>query len=183
MEKIIFLVGFMGSGKSYWGRQLATTLGYKFIDLDQRIEKGEGCSISEVFARRGEFVFRALEGSYLRILLDQEEPMIVSTGGGAPCFFDNMAFMNRNGCTVWLDVPTSILAERLLPERAHRPLLANIAPENLEPFIAERLEARREWYEQAKVHLDWVADNDDFMNRLISTLHSPTLSIPISTAH
>lgn len=158
----------MGSGKSYWGHRLANELGYKFVDLDQRIEKGEGCSISEVFAKRGEFIFRALEGSYLRILLDQEDPMIVATGGGAPCFFDNMAFMNRNGCTIWLDIPPSVLTKRLLPERAHRPLLANIAPEMLEAFISERLDARRDWYAMAQVRLDWTMDDSDFMNKLVA---------------
>lgn len=172
MDKIIFLIGFMGSGKSYWGRRLSEAAQCAFADLDARIEKREGCSVSTLFAERGEAVFRALEGSHLRILLDQEPPLIVATGGGTPCFYDNMAFMNRAGYTIWLDVPPEELARRLSPERAHRPLLAGIPEADLATAIADRLAARQPWYAQARFRLPWQDDEQLYYKSLVKLVHA-----------
>lgn len=166
MDKIIFLVGFMGAGKTYWGKKLAHYFGAGFVDLDARIEKGEGMPISALFRYRGETVFRAIEGSYLRILLDTEGFTFVSTGGGAPCFFDNMDFMNRNGLTIWLDVPPAVLAQRLAPERAHRPLLAQVAEANLPAFIEEKLAERQPFYARAQERVVWDGDEALFWETL-----------------
>ncbi len=149
-EKIIFLVGFMGSGKSYTGRRLAEARGRRFVDLDTVIEAHAGMDIPAIFAQHGETGFRAMERTCLHQMADVPEPVIVATGGGAPCFFDNMAWMNAHGHTIWLNPPLEVLVERLLPERAHRPLLAAIPEEELASFIRERLDARRVWYAQAK---------------------------------
>ncbi len=150
MEKLTFLVGFMGCGKSFTGRKMAATHQCAFVDMDTRIEDVAGKSISEIFEEGGELVFRELERNCLHSLVQSDQPTVVATGGGAPCFFDNMAWMNDNGHTIFLDVPLAILVERLWKERQHRPILAHVPEDEFEATIAHRLEQRRPWYEQAK---------------------------------
>lgn len=142
----------MGSGKSHVGKRLAPKMGYEFIDLDHYIEEVAGKSISEIFDDEGENYFRKLESKTLKSLVEKDD-IIISTGGGTPCFFDNMEWMNQHGKTVFLDVATPILVARLLPRTAHRPLLAGKSPEELALFIEEKLEARRKDYEQSEIVL------------------------------
>jgi shikimate kinase len=149
-EKLTFLVGFMGCGKTYTGRRMAARLHVDFVDLDAHIEAVAGMSITEIFAERGEPGFRELERECLHGLAQLAQPTVVATGGGAPCFFDNMAWMNAHGHTIFLDVSLDVLVERLWQGRAHRPILANIPEDDFERTIAERLATRRPWYEQAK---------------------------------
>jgi shikimate kinase len=153
----LFLIGFMGCGKSYWGKQLAEFTRHPFIDLDQRIEMMENRPIAEIFASGGEVVFRKIEQQYLQ-QLHNEQASIVATGGGTPCFFENMAQMKSMGKSIFLDVPEEILFQRLSKGRAKRPLLSGLNDEALTVFIQERLAARRPFYEQADVHIAW---NDD----------------------
>ncbi|MEM9525660.1 MAG: shikimate kinase [Bacteroidota bacterium] len=146
----IFLTGFMGAGKSYTGRRLATLLDVAFIDLDERIEDNAGKTINAIFSEQGEVAFRELEAEILRSL-QAEIPGVVATGGGAPCYHDNMDWMNANGTTVFLDPPISILVQRLEAGRAHRPLLQTA--DELAAFVQKKLESRRADYEKAKIHL------------------------------
>lgn len=148
----IFLIGFMGSGKSHIGKRLAPKMGYEFMDLDHLIETNAGKKISEIFKTEGEESFRQLESETLKSL-GKKDKIIISTGGGTPCFFDNMEWMKKHGKTIFLDVVTPILVERLLPRTAHRPLLAGKSPEELTLFIEEKLEARRKNYEQSEIIL------------------------------
>ena len=149
----IYLIGFMGSGKSRAGRKLAPTLQLPFVDLDDRIEAAAGCSISDFFARHGESAFRQLEARCLR-QTEAVSGLIVACGGGTPCYHDNMAWMNRAGLTVFLDPPLEVLAERLQRGRAHRPLLKGMADsDTLRTFIREKLDRRRPFYEQAAIQL------------------------------
>lgn len=146
----IYLTGFMGSGKTHTGRRLASLLAYPFVDLDEWIENDQGRTISEIFATAGESAFRHEEARWLRNLT--ELPLcVIATGGGAPCHHDNMAYMNQQGLTVFLDPPISVLVERLERERAHRPLLQT--GESLEANIRRRLAERRACYETAHLHL------------------------------
>ncbi|MEM1328374.1 MAG: shikimate kinase [Bacteroidota bacterium] len=149
----IFLIGFMGSGKSHVGKRLAKTLSYEFIDADQHLEEQSGMSISDIFATRGEGGFRNLESAALKSL-GTKSNCIISTGGGAPCFFDNMEWMNANGVTVYLKVAPAILLERLLPRTENRPLLIGKSPEELEAFIKTSLVERASFYEQAEIILN-----------------------------
>ena len=149
MEAITYLVGFMGSGKTYTGQKMAEASGAHFIDLDAFIEQGEGRSIAELFADLGESGFRVLEREYLHRTIALPTPLVVATGGGAPCFFDNMDWMNAHGRTIWLNVPVSVLVERLKPEKAQRPLIAEVADEDLEGFIREKLMGRGAFYGMA----------------------------------
>jgi len=146
----IFLLGFMGSGKSHVGKRLAELLNWQFIDLDDYLEAQEGRSINEIFGQHGEDHFRQLEQQYLRAMRDFPE-VIVATGGGTPCFFDNLEWMNRHGLTIYLKTPPQILAERLQYGTEQRPLLRGKTFWELKDFIAKKLDERGRFYEGAAV--------------------------------
>lgn len=163
--QIIFLIGFMGSGKTHEGKLLAENLGLPFIDLDTWIEEKEGQTIASIFNTKGEGYFRLQESQAIKdvyhFLIDQKDKDqvsfrfkgIVSTGGGAPCFFDNMEWMNQHGVTIWLDLPVEILMDRLKKEKAKRPLLADKTDEELKAFITVKLNERNVFYSRADLHI------------------------------
>jgi shikimate kinase len=155
--KRIFLVGFMGSGKSTVGRNLARALNWTFIDLDSYIQEKQGCSISEIFERNGETAFRLLEKESLEEveLLDK---VVVATGGGAPCYHNNMLGMKQAGLTIYLKLVPKELQIRLLPARKTRPLIANKSDDELLEFIEEKLKEREPFYAQASVVADATAN-------------------------
>lgn len=148
---LIFLIGFMGSGKTTLGRPLASRLGYDFLDLDKVIEEGEGSTVVEIFAAQGEEYFRTLERRYLQDIIVHGGNAVVSTGGGTPCFNGNMELMNTNGITVYLKLSPGMLADRLMAARVCRPLLAGKSPEELLQYIVDTLAVREEHYERANV--------------------------------
>lgn len=149
---LIFLVGFMGCGKSYAGRNLAPLLGFEYVDIDKYIEENEGLSVKEIFENKGEDYFRQKEKEFIQ-QLDKEQNLVVSTGGGAPCFFDNMDVMNEKGLTIYLNRNKEKTIWRLLKGQYKRPLIANLSLEELEKFYDERLESRKPFYEKAKLHV------------------------------
>lgn len=149
MAKPIFLIGFMGSGKSTLGRRLASTLERSFIDLDKYIEKHQNATIPDLFAKHGEDGFRKLEHEALKEVA-QLENVIVATGGGAPCFFSNMEIMNNSGISIYLRISPSQLASRLLTSRTERPLIKGLEGEDLENFITEKLAQREVFYNKAQ---------------------------------
>jgi len=145
----IFLIGYMGSGKTTVGQLLATQLGYSFIDMDNHIEGKLFKSVSQIFAELGEDQFRLLEKQCLHEVAEFDQ-VVISTGGGVPCFFDNMKYMNKQGVTVYLKLSSADLAERLEQSHANkRPLLANRKGEELLHFISEELAKREPFYSQA----------------------------------
>ncbi len=156
----IYLIGFMGAGKSHWGRLLARETGLPFVDLDERIEAAMEMSVGSVFTLLGEPFFR--EQERLALHKTAEIPAaVVATGGGTPCFFDNMDWMNRHGTTIYLPVPVAELSIRLLAEKHRRPLLAGIPDDELAPAIADRLRTRTPFYRQARVQLsEWQSGTD-----------------------
>ena len=144
----IFITGFMGAGKSYLGRVLAEQLGFSFVDLDELIETGSAMSIADIFQKLGEPAFRQIEAECLRSLANRNE-IVVSTGGGTPCYFENMTWMNENGITIHLDASVSLLAQRLTLEKKQRPLIANLLDKELVDFIETKLAERAPFYEQS----------------------------------
>ena len=144
----IFLIGFMGCGKTTWGRKLAAHLGYEFIDLDHVLQDKVGATIAEYFAAHGEESFRQLESSLLKET-DYPENTIVSTGGGLPCFFDNLQWMNANGKTLYIKLSPKTLADRLENSKTVRPVLQGKKGDELVAFIAEKLAEREGFYLQA----------------------------------
>lgn len=164
----IFLIGFMGSGKTHWGKQLAERLQLSFFDLDEVIVQAEQMNIPEIFAEKGEEYFRNREKEMLEKLVDENPSMVVSCGGGTPCFFNNIEFMKKYGTVVWLNTAVNVLLQRLMKERNERPLLKDISDEDLRHYIMRKLNERRIYYEQADV----VIDREDAfsMNEFIQTI-------------
>jgi len=161
---IIYLVGMMGAGKSTFGKQLAAYLNYEFVDLDDAIVAHEGKSIEQIFAESGENSFRLAEQNALHRETNAGENKVIATGGGAPCFFDNMDYMNSNGCTIFLNIAPKEIAKRLSKSNnAHRPLLLNKSAEEIEIFISDKLKERIMFYEESEVeildsevNMDWL---------------------------
>ncbi len=147
---LIFLIGFMGSGKTTLGRKLASRLGYMFMDLDHIFEAQEGMTIAEYFAKYGEDAFRQKESELLKGQ-PYPEHAIISTGGGLPCFFDNMDWMNAHGKTIYIKLTPKTLADRLENEKDQRPLLRERHGEALVQFITEKLEEREIFYGKANI--------------------------------
>lgn len=154
-SKKIFLIGFMGCGKSKLGKAVATKLELPFLDLDDLVEIKSLMSIPELFAAFGEQGFREREKKTLQEATIANDA-IIATGGGAPCFFDNMEWMNKNGITVFIDTPVQILADRLINARVERPLVKGKSFEELIDFIETKLVERRPFYNQAQVILKGV---------------------------
>lgn len=149
----IFLIGFMGSGKSTVGRRLASNLKWSFVDLDEKIESTEGMNIPAIFSQKGESVFREMESKALRDL-ESETRIVISTGGGTPCFGNNMELMLESGLTIYLKMTPSSLKRRLVKSTEGRPLLKDIDKKDLEGFIAAKLAGREKWYSRAEIIAD-----------------------------
>ncbi len=148
MAMRIYLLGFMGSGKSSLGRRLARRLGYDFYDTDQAVEARWGMSVAEMFQREGEAVFRDRERQALLETAGMER-VVVATGGGTPCHGDNMAFIRQHGVSVYLRMAESSLAHRLEHARVPRPLVKGLKGPALLQEITRRLAEREPWYLQA----------------------------------
>lgn len=150
----LYIIGFMGSGKTTAGKKLANKLGYLFIDMDAYLEKKYLQSIPELFEDKGEDIFRKLERQCLDELSNLDE-VVVSTGGGAPCFFDNMALMKETGKTIYLSAPPAVLVNRLENAKTERPVLkAADHNDDLKQFIQEKLSERETYYQQADIEVD-----------------------------
>lgn len=154
----LFLVGFMGCGKSTFAKSLGQALGYAYIDMDRYIEEHEGRSIPEIFKENGESYFRNLETRAINDLSDQVH-CVIATGGGAPCSNDNMALMNEIGRTIYLELSPDKIAKRLMLDPTERPVLEGRKDEELLAFIAAKLQEREVFYKQATFIVD--ADNPD----------------------
>ncbi|WP_106151315.1 shikimate kinase [Marinilabilia salmonicolor] len=166
MRYPIYLTGFMGSGKSTFGRLLARELDFKFIDLDKYIETQEGKSISEIFARYGEETFREVE----RLAVHESTKSgkaVIATGGGVPCHFDNMEVMNKYGLTIYLKVSPEALTDRLMPAREHRPLIAGKTRDELLAFIKTTLQQRTPFYEMATLTADTTSLSPEDSVRIV----------------
>ncbi|HTF82776.1 MAG TPA: shikimate kinase [Cytophagales bacterium] len=147
----IYLIGITGCGKSTLGKSLAKSLGYEFIDLDDYIINKQGKSIDLIFEESGEAYFRKLEQEALHQLKGKKK--VISTGGGAPCFFDNMDFMNTQGKTIWLNPDPEVVTDRLLsaPNSENRPLIKGKTREQIQEFIKQKLQERQKFYSRAEV--------------------------------
>ena len=146
----IFLIGFMGSGKTTLGKPLAAHLECRFIDTDAWIESKHNCSISDIFANQGEAWFREEEHKILEEIA-KVETAVISTGGGMPCFSNNMEIMRNMGYTIFLDIPIPILVDNITEAQANRPLVKHKSQTELEQFVQETLTLRRPYYEQAEL--------------------------------
>jgi len=144
----------MGSGKTYWGHQLSQKLGLPFFDTDEQVINSEGLSVNEIFEKFGEEYFRLKEKGILHIITESHSSFVMACGGGAPCYFNNIDYMNHSGTTVWLNTPLTILFQRLINEKDKRPLLKELPDDQLRGFIIKKFADRKIYYEQAQVMID-----------------------------
>lgn len=165
-QGIIFLIGFMGCGKTRLGKKLASKTNRPFVDLDELIEEKQGKTIIQIFENLGENGFRELEMQTLQNT-KFDSNTIVSTGGGAPCFYDNIAWMNAHGLTIFLDTPMVILAHRLINAKTPRPLIINKSFDELLLFIEKKILERRPFYQQAQKCLPNADVTPEMVEKLI----------------
>ncbi len=148
----IYLIGYMGSGKTTLGRKLAEHSGLQFIDMDHYIEERNRKTVAHIFANEGEDSFRRKEQKALEELSEFTN-VVIATGGGAPCFFDNIQLMNKTGKTIFLNIDSDIIAKRLSESKTERPLIKGKQEDELISFINESLKKRNEFYLQAQYHV------------------------------
>ena len=166
----IFLIGFMGVGKTTIGKRLAAKLNFNFVDSDAAIEKNEGQTITEIFSDKGENYFRTLERSFLETELENNS--VVALGGGTPCFQDNMELINKMGITVYLQMPTGLIVNRLKNAKGKRPLIEAVKEdeEQLRKVVEAMLNERFPFYEKASITADASNFNASKMDSLIQLI-------------
>ena len=166
----IFLVGYMGCGKTTMAERLSAAMEIDFVDLDDFIVETEGRSISQIFADEGEAGFRGIERRCLNEIVNYDDDVVVSTGGGTPCFYDNMSVMNAGGITIYIQMDVKSLTYRLEHSKSERPLLANMMGEDLEEFARAQLEERKHFYEEANLTIPGLAFGDKKLQNLIGSI-------------
>lgn len=166
MDKI-FLIGFMGSGKTYWGQKWAHKYGVDFFDIDELIEATQHKSIVKLFEQYGEHYFREIETAVLQNLSTKTN-CIVACGGGTACFNDNMQWMNENGLTVYLKATAQYLQSRVINEADKRPLIKNFSSNELLFFIEKKLKEREPFYNQSKIILPVNVITDEYIPGFIN---------------
>jgi shikimate kinase len=149
----IFLIGFMGSGKSTVGKRIALRLNYSFIDMDRVIENEAGMPINRIFDEKGEDEFRRIEHE-LVLKISKMKKVVVSTGGGVPCFFNNMEIINKNGISIYLKMTPEDLLKRLKGSKFERPLIRDLSTAELADYITEKLREREPYYLKSKHVVD-----------------------------
>ncbi|MDB5241980.1 MAG: shikimate kinase [Spirosoma sp.] len=163
--KNIYLIGMPSSGKSTLGKRMARLLHYRFVDTDRMIVREEGRPIAELFAQKGEDYFREAERRVLRTIRPGES-LVISTGGGMPCFHDNMAYINATGISVFLDVPIEVLHTRMLAHAQHdRPLYRPNNPDLLRE-LQQRYESRLPFYSQATITIRGETNENDVLSQV-----------------
>ena len=144
----------MGSGKTHWGHLLSQKLGFPFFDLDEQVTEHAGKSIVEIFTSDGEEQFRIQEKDILHVISGNHDSFVMACGGGSPCYFNNIEFMNQAGTTVWINTPLDTLFKRLVAEKDKRPLIKELSDDQLKYFISKKFADRKIYYEQADVTVD-----------------------------
>jgi shikimate kinase len=164
----VYLIGYMASGKTRMGQELSALTGYPFIDTDELFEERYRISLLDFFERYNEDTFRKIEKDLLLETLNYEEA-IIATGGGTPCFYNNMELIKRNGISIYLKLGLIPLVDRLSVIRKKRPLLKNKTAIELESFIRTQLAEREPFYSQADITVDAEIIKANDIIRLLST--------------
>lgn len=162
----VFLIGYMGSGKTTIGRRLAKQLNYEFVDVDQLFEERYRLSISAFFEKYDENAFRKIEKDLI-VELSQKSNLIISTGGGAPCFFDNLEVMKNSGVVVYIQMAVKSLSDRLSNAKKVRPILKNLIGDELNSFIQNQLVEREVFYKKATITIKGESISIDALSETI----------------
>ena len=168
---LIFIIGYMGAGKTTLGKHLAERLNYHFFDLDEAIETSTAYSISGYFEKFGEGSFRQIEREILLRHLDDQDT-VIATGGGTACYGENMELMNQKGLTVYLDTAIETIMNRLSGKEHQRPMLMNIPPDELPAFIREHVKTRQKFYSRALIRVEGEEVDLDDLSALLQILRN-----------
>jgi shikimate kinase len=166
--KLFFLVGLMGSGKTYWGNIISKNKEIVFLDMDELIEADLGMSVANIFSQFGETFFREKEAALIKQLVTTKHHTIIATGGGTPCFYNNMDLMNKNGITVWLNESADILNHRIKQSKLQRPLVSNLQDAEIQPYLETLLKSRLQVYSKCKYHLTGTEINKTNLLKIIN---------------
>jgi shikimate kinase len=164
---LVFLIGFMGVGKTTTGRKLAKRLQLPFLDMDDAFAQYFGTSVASTLEEKGEQFFRQQEHELLKMLIATTKDAVISTGGGVPCHNNNMQVMNEAGITLYLSAPVGALMVRISQSRTSRPLVRDKKGEELRTFITHLLELRRPYYEQAQISADALSVSAEQLERVL----------------
>ena len=168
---IISLLGYMGSGKSHISKNLSQKINFKLIDLDQKISEEHQQSIPEIFEKRGEIYFRKEEKRILEELLNSEEDLVLSLGGGTPVYYENMNIINEKSKSFFLRASVGTLTNRVLLQKHSRPLIAKLEDSDIPEFIAKHLFERNPYYSKAHFTIDTDSKNAvEISDRIIELL-------------
>ena len=159
----LYLIGFMGCGKTHWGRLLSEKLQIPFFDLDDAVVEQEEKPIASIFEEEGEEYFRLLEKDVLHMITESHESFIMACGGGTPCYYNNIDYMKRQGTTIWINCSVQCLFDRLIMEREKRPLIKDLTDEGLRSYIQKKYASRKIFYEQASIILSEEQTNMDYL--------------------
>jgi shikimate kinase len=162
----------MGAGKTTVGKQLAKMLDATFIDLDQAIAEGERRTVKTLFEQVGESGFRGMERAWLNRITEQHPKLVCATGGGTPCFYDNMQYMNAHGITVYLEMDVSSIVYRLSHSNEERPLIAHLSPDELTRFVSRHLDERSEFYHEAQITFGALGMNRLKLQNLVDRIRA-----------
>jgi shikimate kinase len=172
---LLFLIGYMGAGKTTVGRLLSGKLGYRFIDLDDLIEEREKMSIPVIFEMHGEEHFRKTEQSALYSLQKQDQ-IVVATGGGCAAHSDNMEWLNQHGTTIYLRCHPGVLFHRIAPTKNKRPLIAKMDDVDIMEFLLESLKKRLPFYVQAQLTVDGEKSPEEIADSIMQRIKNITNS-------
>ena len=162
----IFLIGLMGAGKSYWAKKMSKWIKSAGYVLDALIDMNEEKTIAEIFAEDGEEYFRKTETKLLKWFKEKKK-YVLATGGGAPCFNENMQWMKKEGIVIWLDESVEVLVQRLITEKEHRPLIAKLNEQQIAAFLEEQLVNRFSFYQQANYRVTSTQINESELKKII----------------
>ena len=162
----IFLIGLMGAGKSYWAKKMSKWIKSAGYDLDALIEMNEEKTIAEIFAEDGEEYFRKTETKLLKWFKEKKK-YVLATGGGAPCFNENIQWMKKECIVIWLDESVEVLVQRLITEKEHRPLIAKLNEQQIAAFLEEQLVNRFSFYQQANYRVTSTQINESELKKII----------------
>ncbi len=166
MNYRIFLIGFMGSGKTHWGKIWAKKNGLSFFDLDEEIENTLNESVAQIFDNKGEEYFRESERDHLR-KFETKTNFILASGGGTPCFFNNLQWMNEQGSTIYMKLSPVEIFDRVIMEPEKRPLIKNVNTSELLFFIEQKLKGRETIYLKATYVVNANALNEDSITKVL----------------
>ena len=166
----LFFIGFMGCGKTHWGRVVSQKLHLPFFDLDEKVEEQAGKSITEIFNDEGEEYFRMLEKEIMHMIVESHASFVMATGGGTPCYYNNIDYMKKQGTTVWINCSIDCLYQRLSKEQEQRPLIRDLTGDHLRTYITKKFGDRKIYYQQASM----IFNEDDIrIDELVDRIFHP----------